>query len=140
MAWAQRTTEVGGRPAEQTIDKGFSSSAPVSELPRLAWFSVHARMSPGDGMVNPKEVDTLDAIEEDLVRLCDAFGRGSALYISRVVSPGLRQYYLYYGGNAELDNALPSLRSSYPKYQIDFEEKPDAAWAWYREMIANKPE
>lgn len=132
MPWSYRTTEIESRPAGVLLDDRFRTSLPVRELPRLAWFAVYCRHDPGSGFWDPGETESLDAIEQDLVRLCDQFGRGWAVYVMRIDTRGIRECYFYCGGNAKLDQALPSLQAAHPDYRIDFEEAVDDEWSRYR--------
>ena len=135
MSWSQQTTQIESRPAGLLIDDRFRASSPVRELPRLAWFGVYCRHDPGGGFWHPDETDSLDAIEEDLIRLCDEFGRGCAVYVMRVDTRGIREYYFYCGGSAALAEASPNLQSEHPDYRIEFEEITDAEWSRYRTFL-----
>jgi hypothetical protein len=135
MPWSQRTTQIETRPAGVLIDDRFHGSLPVRELPRLAWFGVYCRHDPGGGFWHPGETESLDTIEQDLIRLCEQFGRGWAVYVMRIDTRGIREYYLYCGGRAALAQALPSLRAAHPDYRIEFEETTDAEWSRYRTFL-----
>jgi hypothetical protein len=117
------------------IDDRFHGSLPVRELPRLAWFGVYCRQDPGGGFWHPGETESLDTIEQDLIRLCEQFGRGWAVYVMRIDTRGIREYYLYCGARAALAQALPSLRAAHPDYRIEFEETTDAEWSRYRTFL-----
>ena len=135
MSWSHRTTEIDSRLAQVLIDDRFRASLPVRELPRLAWFGVYCRRDPGGSFWHPDETASLDAIEQDLVRLSELFGRGWAVYVMRIDTQSIREYYIYCGGSAELAQALPSLRAAHPDYRIEFEETPDAEWSRYRTFL-----
>ncbi|MBE7467365.1 MAG: DUF695 domain-containing protein [Planctomycetes bacterium] len=135
MSWSHRTTQIESRPAGVLIDDRFRGSLPVRELPRLAWFGVYCRHDPGGGFWHPDETPALDAIEQDLIRLCEQFGRGWAVYVMRIDTRGIREYYLYCGGSAALAQALPSLRAAHPDYRIEFEETADPEWSRYRTFL-----
>ena len=135
MPWSNRTTQIDNRPAQVLIDDRFRTSAPIRELPRLAWFGVYCRQDPGGAFWHPDESATLDAIEQDLIRLCGEFGCGWAVYVMRVATRGIREYYVYLGDGAALAQALPGLRKAYPTYRIEFEETADAEWRRYRTFL-----
>lgn len=135
MPWSQRTTQIDSRPTGVLIDDRFRASLPVRELPRLAWFGVYCRLDAGDGFWHPAETESLAMVEQDLIRLCELFGRGWAVYVMRIDTRGIREYYLYCGGSAALAQALPSLRASHPDYRIEFEETEDAAWSRYQTLL-----
>ena len=73
----------------------------VLELPRLAWFGVYCQRAPGVGFWDPEETDSLDALERDLIRLCEQFGQGWAVYVLRIATSGIREYYVYMGGGVD---------------------------------------
>jgi hypothetical protein len=135
MSWSQHTTQIEGRPAGVLIDERFRVLLPVRELPRLAWFGVHCRRDPGSAFWHPDETASLDAIEGDLIRLCGQFGRGWAVYVIRIDTRGIREYYFYCGGSAALVQALPRLQAAHPDYRIDFEETTDEEWRRYRTLL-----
>jgi hypothetical protein len=131
MPWSHRLTHFDGRPAQVLIDERFRESAPLRKLSRLAWFAVYARNDPGPAFWDPNETAVLDAIEGDLIRLCDQFGRGYVVYVLRIVTRGIREYFLYFGGSAALSAVLPALRAAYPDYRIEFDQTSDASWRRY---------
>jgi len=135
MSWTYRQLEINGRPAGVMIDDRFSGAAPVKDLPRLAWFGVFCQKKAGGSFWHPDETQRLDAIEGDLTRLCGQYGRGSAEYLMRIDTRGVREYYLYSGGDSELGQVLPSLQAAHPKYRIEFEETPDAEWYHYKNIL-----
>jgi hypothetical protein len=135
MSWSHRTTQIESRPAGVLIDDRFRRSLPVRELPRLAWFGVYCRHDPGGSFWHPDETERLDTIEQDLAQLCDLFGRGWAVYVMRVDTRGIREYYFYCGKSAALAQALPSLQTAHPDYRIEFEETTDADWSRYRAFL-----
>ncbi len=69
------------------------------------------------------------------MHLCGQFGRGWAVYVMRIDTRGIREYYFYCGEAATLDLALPSLRKAFPTYRIEFEETTDAAWSRYKTFL-----
>jgi len=119
------------QPASVLIDDRFRETAPVAELPWLAWFGVYCRLDPGGGFWHPDETEVLDLIESELIGLCETFGRGWVVYSMRIDTPGIREYYLYRGEHAALENALPSLQKAHPEYRIEFDEKYDSDWERY---------
>ena len=138
MTWSHRLTEFDGRPAQILIDDCFRSSAPVRELPRLAWFGVYGRLDPGCAFWDPDESAKLDAIEDDMLRLCEQFGRGWAVYVLRIDTRGVRENFLYFGGTGELAEVLPSLRAAHPEYRIEYEEFSDESWRRYKSCLADE--
>src|SRR6266542_3208541 len=125
MVWTHYQFQIEGKPAGALLDTQFATRPPTDQLPNLAWFGVYCRQSPGAAFWDLEEQPTLDAIEDDLIRLCGGFGNGRAVYLRRLDTHGLREYYIYYGGNAELQKVLPSLKALHIGCRIEFESRVD---------------
>ena len=128
-------SEIDGRPAQILIDEGFRNRAPVRELPRLGWFGVYALRDPGSAFWDPEETASLDAIESDLIRLCDLFGEAGPVYVLNIAIRGIREYFVYFGRDSELSPVLPSLKAAHPDYRIEYEERIDATWSRYKTCL-----
>jgi len=135
MPWTHRTADIEGRPAQILVDDQFRDSAPVRELPRLAWFGVYCQRAPGVGFWDPEETDSLDALERDLIRLCEQFGQGWAVYVLRIATSGIREYYVYMGGGVDFTQVVPGLLAQHPDYRIDYEESTDPSWSRYTSCL-----
>ena len=81
------------------------------------------------------EKKALDAVEEDLVRLCGQAGHGWAVYVLRIATRGLREYYVYIGETVDFAQVLPGLRAQHPDYRIEYEEMEDASWRRYKRCL-----
>jgi hypothetical protein len=138
MAWTHYQFDIQGNPAGALLDTQFAARPPADQLPKLAWFGVYCRQSPDGAFWDPKEQPALDAIENDLVRLCSEFGTGWAVYVRRLDTPGLREYYVYFGGSAELEKVLPCLKALHAGYRLEFESRADAQWAHYKAWIEER--
>ena len=136
MPWSHRTTKIEGRPAQVLIDDRFGTSAPVCELPRLAWLGVYCRRAPGAAFWDAAESDSLDAVEDDLIALCDRFGHGWAAYVLRIATPGIREYYVYIGDSVHFVQVLPGLLAKHADYRIEYEETKDPSWSRYTSCLA----
>jgi len=55
------------------------------------------------------------------------------------ISAGKRKYFIYYGGDAVLHEALPEIQSLYPEYRIEFDIKPDPQWSHYSTWLKEAP-
>lgn len=141
MAWSHYQFEAQGKPASGLLDTKFVEQPPSDQLPNIAWFGVYSKQSPGGSWWRRSEQPKLDAIEADLIRLCGAFGNGWAVYVRRLETPGLREYYVYFGGNAELQKVVPSLQPLHVGYRFEFESRCDPTWShyksWLKELEAN---
>lgn len=135
MPWTHYQFQAQGKPANALLDTQFAAGAPSNKLPHVAWFGVYSKHPPGGTWWRSPEQSRLDAIESDLIRLCGGFGNGWAVYVRRLETPGLREYYVYFGGNAELHKVVPSLQALYAGYRIEFESRPDPDWSHYKSWI-----
>ena len=140
MAWRHYTCEILGKPASVLIDEGFAQQSPIRELTRLSWFAVYCSQTTGGAFWNPEEADVLDRIENDLINLSETFGHGWAVYVLRVATPGIREYYVYHADHAELSKVFSALKATYPNYQIEFETTDDIAWEQYRKYVSYDPD
>jgi hypothetical protein len=136
MPWINYTFEVQDKPANALLDTQFAETVPSEKLPNVAWFGVYFKQPPGGVWWRRFEQPKLDAIEGDLIRLCGAFGNGWAVYVRRLETPGLREYYVYFGENAVLHKVLPSLRALHAGYRLEYESRPDPDWSHYESWLA----
>jgi hypothetical protein len=82
-----------------------------------------------------KKGPRLDRIENDLLRLCGVHGNGWAAYVQRLDTPGIREYYVYFGDGAAMDNVLPELKAAHPDYRLEYDRVDDLRWAQYRKWL-----
>ena len=135
MPWNHYQTLIDKRPAQVLIDERFRSGAPISQLPRLAWFAVYCRQESGGGFWHPDEAATLDAIERDLIRFCEQYGNGWAVYVMRLDTHGIREYYFYCGASAALGQVPAHMRAAHPDYRIEYDEITDTDWNRYKTYL-----
>ncbi len=135
MPWTHRIAQIEGRPAQILMDDRFKGSAPLRELPRLAWFGVHCQRAPGAAFWDPEEAGSLDAVENDLIRLCGEHGQGWAAYVLRIATPGVREYYVYMGESVDLTRVVPGVLAQHPDYRIEYEETTDPSWGRYTSCL-----
>ena len=138
MAWKQYTCEVSGKPAQVLVDQRFEKQAPVKELPLLSWFGVYCKQAPSGNFWHPNETTALDEIEKDLLKICEAFGHGWLVYLLRIATAGIREYYLYHSNVAEIKKAFEALKAAHPTYKIETETTQDSQWNEYRKYAAFK--
>lgn len=136
MSWRHYTCDISGRPASILVDERFAHQSPVTEMPRLSWFGVYCNQLSGEAFGNPEEADTLDRLENDLIKLSEQFGHGWVVYVLRLATPGIREYYLYHADHADLSAALKALQALYPNYRIDFETTNDEAWEQHGRYVS----
>lgn len=135
MAWRFYNCNINNKSAQVLIDDRFYKKEPVNELPLLSWVGVYCRLLSGESFNDPKETEILDEIEDNLFRLCSDYGNGYAVYTHRIVTYGIREYYIYHGDKAELDRAFSAIRSLYPEYKIETETTLDDKWNEYKKYI-----
>ena len=117
------------------FDDRFASAQLLEQLPHLAWFGVFAAKPAGGGFWDPAETLQLNAIEDDLLRLCDEHGRGWVAYVRRLDTPGIREYYFYFGEHAEMEKVLPALKAAHPTYRLEWSRIDDLKWAQYAKWL-----
>jgi hypothetical protein len=135
MAWRHYTCEISGKPASVLIDERFAHQYPVKELPKLSWFGVYCNQPTGGAFWNPEEADALDLIENNLIKLSETFGHGWAVYVLRIATPGIREYYLYHAEQADLGKAFSSLKAIHPNYRREFKTTNDEGWEQYGRYV-----
>jgi hypothetical protein len=86
---------------------------------------------PVNSFWNPDESESLDSVESDLIRLWHGCGHGWAVYVMRIATHGIREYYVYAGGTADFSSVVARMRTLYPSYRVDFEESADPTWKRY---------
>jgi hypothetical protein len=135
MTWTVHQREVEGKTAQILIDDHFASQAPVKDLVNLSGFSLYCRQEPVNTLWHPDEGDTLDIIEERLINLCEKHSHGWSVYVLRMATFGVREYYFYHSNQAQLTKAYAELQALTPGYRIEFATVPDSEWAEYRKYL-----
>ena len=135
MAWRTALLDFDGKPGHTMVDDRFAAEPPVGQLPHLAWFGVYCATNPGEHFWNPEEGSQLDAVEDDLIELCDRHGNGWAAYVHRLDTWGLREYFVYFGDGASMDTVLTELKAAHPGYRLEYESIDDLEWVQYRKWL-----
>jgi hypothetical protein len=138
VTWNNYQTAVEGRPALVLLDDRFATEHPT-DFECLAWFGVYSQLDPGASYWNPEEGMALDAIEANLLRLCERVSHGEAIYLRRVDTRGVREYYFYFPQRAALAGALPQLLILHPGYRLEYEQKSDPNWKHYSQWLRETP-
>src|SRR5581483_4040338 len=129
MTWRAKSLSIDGRPAHVLLDDKFAPAPPCEQLPHLAWFGVYCIRDPGSAFWDPAEGPRLDAVEDDLIRLAATHGNGQAVYVQRLDTRGLREYYVYFGDATHIDRVLLELKTMHPEYRMDYDQIDDLKWA-----------
>ncbi|MCE9589464.1 MAG: DUF695 domain-containing protein [Planctomycetes bacterium] len=132
MTWRTALLTIGGKSAHSMVDDRFASQLPTGQLQTLHWFGVYCTRDPGPAFWHPQEQDALDAVENDLIRLFGQFGHGWAVYVQRLDSRGVREYYVYSGTGASLGNVLPALQALHSGRRLEHETMQDPTWSQYK--------
>ena len=135
MSWKHYTCEISGRRALVLVDDRFAQQSPIKQMPRLSWVGVYCNQPTGGAFWNPDETELLDRLEDDLIKLSEKFGRGWIVYLLRIATSGVREYYLYHDDQAGVSDTLKNLRTLYPNYRIDFETTNDETWEQYCRFV-----
>ena len=132
MAWQRKDGRIARRRAEILIDLRFRDTAPVRDLPMLHWLGVWCRQPvQRERFVPAAEQATVLRIERKLKTLARKASNGWAVYVMRIVSEGLVQYFFYARGAGALDGVSAELRKSFPRYRFEHDSEPDAEWVEY---------
>jgi hypothetical protein len=131
MTWKNGSASIDGRAALVLIDDRFGAAAPVKELHHLVWVGVWCALPPGEHYWAPEETPVLDRIEDNLLKIVSDVGRGWAVYVMRICTRGIREYYFYVGEQVDLHRLATLVSASYPPYRIETSSKEDPGWAWY---------
>lgn len=138
MTWRTYTCDILNKLAIVLIDQQFENCFPVPELPLLSWFGIYCNLPPDGACWAEVETDSLDHVEDQLIEVVEQFGRGWAVYVFRIATPGIREYYIYHSAEAEISKAFDALKVSVPDYRIEFKTTNDASWEQYRRYSAFK--
>jgi hypothetical protein len=139
MSWKFFEIRNGEKKAQVLFDHRFSGEMPTDSLPHVGWFGVWCQEDPGGAYWSPHEADRLDALEADLIALAEQHGNGWAVYVRRYATPGVREYYFYFGDGADLSKVAVGLKSKHPSYRVEYETRPDPKWARYTEWLKEAP-
>lgn len=139
MTWKHFQTRVEDRPAQVLFDDRFGAEPPKGQLPSLGWLGVWCQKDPAGALWHPDEAAALDALEEVLLARADEFGHGWAVYVCRLSTAGLREYYFHFGPGAELSRVVSALQQSHPGYRVEFDATADPQWTQYSKWLAAVP-
>ncbi len=139
MAWRFYEIRSGEKRMQVLLDNRFADEMPTAQLRDLAWFGVWCREDPGGAYWSPNEAPKLDELEEDLIALTEKHGNGWAVYLRRHATPGVREYYFYFGSGADLSKVAVLLRERHAGYRIEYETRPDPKWSSYTAWLKEAP-
>jgi hypothetical protein len=135
MTWKQIIAEIDGRQVLALVDDRFKEKVPIKELQCLSSLFVYCNQEAGSAFWNPDETETLDKIEDDLLRLCESFGHGWMVYALRAATSGMREYCFYHSDTAEIKKVMAALKVAHPSYRIEADTKNDPEWNEYQKYI-----
>ena len=136
MAWKLYTCDISGKSAQVLVDRGYEKKAPIIELSHLSWFGIYCNEAPGNSFWNPIETEALNEIEDDFLKICEAFGHGRVVYVLRIATAGIRAYYIYHSDKAEIIQVFESLKAVHPTYRIEMDTMDDPEWNGYRKYVS----
>jgi hypothetical protein len=133
MGWLlQSDCQINGRRAQILFDDQYLKIAPIQQLTELSWIGVFCQNPPGHAFWDPQETESLDKLEDIMLKLCEILGDGWIAYVFRIATPGLREYYFYHSNDAAIRDAYSALKALQPKYRIEFDSLYDPSWLEYR--------
>ncbi|MFZ2956964.1 MAG: DUF695 domain-containing protein [Candidatus Ozemobacteraceae bacterium] len=136
MTWKHYQCTIKDNLASVLIDQQFQEHYPLKELPQLFWVGIYCDLASDGAFWNPEETQALDEIEKHLLMLGQSFGNGWMVFLFRIATPGIREYYFYYGDGAEVQKIVPALMNFHPKYRIESGFRLDTDWVEYRKYIS----
>ena len=139
MTWKFFEVRLGDKKSQVLLDDRFASEPPTESLPNIGWFGVWCKEDPRGAYWAPQEASALDALEQDLIALAEQFGKGWAVYLRRHASPGLREYFFYFGEGADLGKVAVALTTKHAGYRIEYETRPDPKWSGYTSWLKEAP-
>lgn len=133
-------TRIEGKKAQVLLDEQFANGPlPNAQLPHLAWVGVWNQMDPSGALWHPDEAPRLEKLEANLMSQLEKFGNGWAVYVRRVATVGMREYYVYFGDSAQLSKAFVAFQEANPNYRIEVEFKEDPTWSGYTTWLKDAP-
>lgn len=135
MSWKVYTREVEGKQAQILIDDHYDWTAPVENLVLLSGFSLYCNVLPENTLWHPDETEALDTLEERLLDFCEKYSQGWSLYVMRMTTFGVREYYIYHSEQADLQAAFMAMTKMHPDYRIEFGTVSDPEWKEYRKYL-----
>lgn len=139
MAWKTYNTLIENVPAVVMVDTRFARSAPLEELPRMTWVAVYTNLEPLPGEVwDPDETSALEAVEADLLKTFETHGEGWTVFVLRISTPGLWEYFLYHAAQVSASAAVLEIQQQHMEYRIEASTVIDAEWKQYRNYLPGK--
>ncbi len=133
-------TRIDGKKAQVLLDTQFRDQPlPSAQLPNLMWIGVWNQMDPCGALWHPDEAKRLEQLEASLMAALEKYGNGWAVYIRRVATEGVREYYVYYGDAAKVSRAAVVFKEANPAYRIEAEFRPDPTWSGYQNWVKEAP-
>lgn len=137
MPWGQKEIQVSNRVANLLLDSRFCDKAPIKELPQIHWFGVWCqRPAPNGRFVAADEEQTLLQLERKLIEVAGRISNGWAVYVMRIMSQGLLEFYLYARDSSTLNGVTDELKKIFPNYRIEHDSQNDSDWAEYSKYYA----
>ena len=136
MAWKNYVCEIKGKLSSVLVDQRFEKEFPLKELPKVFWVAVYGNLPSNDTFWHPDETFALDDIENNLLKLAESFGNGWTVYVIRVATVGVREYYFYYGKHADISKVSTLLKSLHPNYRIESDTNEDVEWSEYKNYVS----
>ncbi len=140
MTWRTYETEieVEGRPsrARVKVDDGLLADAPITGVTRRMRVRVHNTLPAGDGYWAPEEEQALADVDGSLLKMTSDLGHGWAVYVLRICTPGIRDYYFHLFEHAHIGALQSLLGETHPSYTFEVTVSDDPGWELYRRYAA----
>ncbi len=140
MSWQHFMTRISGQRAQVLLDRQFEGKPlPGAQLPHFATVTIKNQLPPSGALWHPDEAPRLEKMEASLLQEVGKASRGWGIYVCRIAVEGSRQYFIYFGDQAQVAKGLVTFQDLNPTYkaQVDFSEDP--SWSHYQGWLKQAP-
>ena len=106
--------------------------APMEKYPKLCWYWIKMKNPKTDGLSSDDDFQKLIEHEDALV---DNLKKLKAIYVGRITTQGMRQFYFYSSNDLLVKDALSNFVGESSPFQYQVGEKPDAKWNQYLNLL-----
>lgn len=101
-------------------------------LDTLCWVFIKLKIERDDGLSHDDEFEDLGAYEDELVSAIDS---SKTVYIGRITTQGMRQFYFYSSDVSLFEKQVTSSAGRSPNYLYQIGNKFDPNWDQYKTVL-----
>lgn len=132
MTWQEASIKLNDRDVYAVLDAHFSDMAPIIELPCLNWLGLWPPKPVSSEANDSKKDDSwFLEVEPHILEIASTISDGWAVYVARLVTRGVTEYYFYTKDESTLASLVPELRKHFPQHRMEHERKSDQTWSEY---------